>query len=194
MDKLNSTAEPSTDEQVGVLLQQQDARSIIGLSQRAGRLNTILTRQFGTYISAEDMKDIVGDTLIQAVRKGRRYDPHLSSLMRWLTVLGHYRALHFLREAALFSSATLDEVADHMSARIEERPQEVTEVPSGTMERLLRRLTKQQAKVIRWHFYDGLTIDEIAGLLNVDIVTIRSHKSRGLDSLRDMMSSGPESE
>lgn len=183
-----------TDDQICLMLQQRDARAIVGLSQRASRLEVILTRQFGLYIDREEMKEIVADTLIQAVRKGDRYDPHLSSLMRWLTVLGHYRTLRYLRTAKLFSSTTLDEVTNRMAARIELSPREPIEIPSAAMEKLLQRLSRRQADIVRWHFYEGATIEDIAERLNVKLVTVRSHKTRALQKLRTLMDGSSEGE
>lgn len=181
-----------SDDEIGALLNQRDARALEGLLQRAPRLEAILWRQFGTHIPSEDLQDIVADTLLDAMRKGDRYNAELASLMRWLTVLGHYNALEFLRKNKIFSGAGLDKLGHHEAAHVKAQARIVTEVPSKVMERYIDQLPPRQAEIIRWYFYEGLSVEQIAERLSIKLVTVRSYKTRGLQGLRDLMSDTSE--
>ncbi len=67
------------------------------LYQYAPRLELALRRKFGAIIAPEDIKDIVRDGLIRALRTGDRFDPDVATITTWLNTLVHYEALEFLR-------------------------------------------------------------------------------------------------
>lgn len=176
-----------SDGEIATLLNQRDATALVGLSQRAAVLEAILTRQFRGFINSEDIRDIVADTLLDAMRKGDRYNAALASLLRWLVVLGHFNALQFLRKSELLANVTLDGIGNLKASQLEVHQPAVLQVPSAAIEGYIAQLPAQQARIIRWYFYDELSVEQIAELLNLELVSVRSTKSRALRKLRDLM-------
>jgi RNA polymerase sigma-70 factor (ECF subfamily) len=60
-------------------------------------------------------------------------------------------------------------------------------VDRDDLERELERLTIDQRAVLVLHFYLGLQLAEVAGILDVPVGTAKSRLHRGLESLRDSM-------
>lgn len=171
------------------LLHRGDPAALELLADYGCRIESILTRKFGAFIAKEDLRDIAAETLLRAFQTGRRYDRQRTRLITWLSVIGHYLALQFLRKHRFLNERTLDQVADCMAEQIEAQdgtPQ-ASEQPSPAIEALLQRLSPRRARVIRMHYYDGLSIEQIADLLNISPGGVRSHLSRAHKDLRGLM-------
>lgn len=60
------------------------------------------------------------------------------------------------------------------------------------LERELQRLSIDQRAVLVLHFYVGLSIADVAGVLDVPVGTVKSRLNRGLESMRASMRVEPE--
>jgi RNA polymerase sigma-70 factor, ECF subfamily len=60
------------------------------------------------------------------------------------------------------------------------------------LERELQRLSIDQRAVLVLHFYVGLPIADVAGVLDVPVGTVKSRLNRGLESMRVSMRNDPE--
>jgi len=172
------------------LLHERNPDAFALLICYAPRLEAILARKFGPYIAADDLRDIVAEALLHAFDTGTRFNPALSQPITWLNMLAYYKALQFLRKRQHFTDTTLDELADHMAKRIEEEHPPVVGQPSARIEALIGKLSKRRARVVQMHYYDGLSLEEIAELLGISVGGIRSHLSRALGDLRRMLNDG----
>jgi len=187
-DIISNDIDPSTinDEGLSKLLKARDARALTVLAYRfAARLEAMLKRKFSSLIPPEDLKDIVAETMIRAFKTGERFDPKIASAFTWINMLGHYEALQFLRKTDLTDN-TLDEIADRIAARTEIESPEDAPQPSTRMVRLLAQLSPQRAKLIRMHYYDGLSIDQIADLLGLTRGGVKSTLSRARHQLKGL--------
>lgn len=177
------------DKQLAQLLKARDPSALEVLAHRFGaRIETGLIKKF-SYISREDIKDILGETILEAFRKGERFSPEISSAITWLSYIAHYQALMFLRKNGL-TYYRLDEISEKIAeqdkSQIPEENEEA-EQPSIHMEKLLKQLPSRRAEIIRMHYYQGLSITEIADLLDVPVGTIKSDLHRGRNQLRKML-------
>lgn len=169
------------------LLQARDPRALDILARYERRLEVVLQRKFKPYIAHEDIEDIVADTLLHAYKIGERFDPHLAHVFTWLSVLAHYKALDFLRRRAILSDVDLDDVANQVAVQIETVPPTGGEQPSPAIDQVLQRLSPRRAKVIRLHYYEGLSFEEIAELLNISPGGVRSLLSRARADLGELL-------
>lgn len=179
-NRIDDTAEQLLIDQ----LAEGNPNAFYGLSEYTPRLAAILSKKFGALIPQEDIKDIVSDTLIEAFKKGARYNPQIAGLFTWLNTIAHYQALAFLRTRS-FTDETLDEVANQLAGP--DLQLQVTyddEVPSLVMERLLQKLPNRQAQAIRLHYYRRLSMDQIAELMGIGLSTARSTLTRARKHLR----------
>lgn len=182
-----SSAIDPNDLELAELLHQRDPQALTYLLDYAGRIETIIWRKFGGFIPKEDLQDIVADAILDGYRRGAEYDPRLSSISTWLSLLGSYKALRYLRVKKHFASQTLDDIAELLGSQIEQNTVPPTEGPSVRMEAALRKLSPQRAIAIRMHYYDGISFEQIAHEMGISTVSVRSLLSRGRDDLRELL-------
>lgn len=169
------------------LLANPDQRAWEGLCQYKSRLVITLRRKFGSRLSAHDLEDIVQETLLRAFIQADRYDPERSSVWTWLSMLAHYNALSFLRHHLHYSDLTLDQIADTAAAETEEYCVVDLQQPSPEMEQVLQKLPPRRAEMIRLHYYEGVTYEELAARFKVRPSTVESYLSRARTQLKRLI-------
>lgn len=172
------------------LLTAHDPAALEYLYQYAPRLERTLQRRFGTMIDHEDLKDIVRDALLRALRTGERFDPQTALLTTWLNTLAHYEALSFLRTHTNLIAQTIR--VELVDQSVGERAQQHgdDQAPSGMMQQVLQELPAQQATMVRQHYYEARSYTEIAQLHHVHEATVKSQLSRARSSLRKRLREG----
>ncbi len=151
------------------------------LYQYAPRLELALRRKFGAIIAPEDIKDIVRDGLIRALRTGDRFDPGVAKITTWLNTLVHYEALEFLRRNLGVMSL---ECVNQGEIKSPHQHRAADQRPSPAIEHILQRLPKQRATILRMHYYEGRSYEEIARLLEITQATVKSHLSNARNDIR----------
>ena len=63
---------------------------------------------------------------------------------------------------------------------------------AGQLDAALARLSKRQREVLHLVFYQGLTIEQTAGVLAINVGSARQHYQRGKTSLRRMLEANSE--
>jgi len=131
--------------------------------------------------SAVDAEDLVQTALTRAYRRwgriGRMAAPH--AYVR--KIVTHCFVDQRRRSWSKHPAGELVDVAD--SADNLGQVEELDAIVRG-----LDRLTRQQRAVLVLRYLLDLPDDDIAGELGCTASTVRSHASRGLDRLRDLMS------
>ncbi|HSH78460.1 MAG TPA: sigma-70 family RNA polymerase sigma factor [Herpetosiphonaceae bacterium] len=177
------------NEDVGVLtrlLAQHEPAALEHLYQYARLLEVILEQRFGSRISDEDRKDIVADALIHAWQTGDRFDPTLSSLKSWLIMVLVYRAREFLRRNGAGNNIPIEQV-DPGVLMSDFRPLVVEQRPGVLIRQLLQQLPPRRARIVEMYYYEGRPVLEIAKMLGITPATVKSHLSKGRDSLRQLL-------
>lgn len=145
---------------------------------------------------AHDAEEVVADTYHQAWTRAAQYDPARGSVLRWLCVIAHTRALDRLRrhaadrqrlqplhpetgEAAYAPGVDLP-VADLLDA-----------MRAGTaVHAALAALKPRQRELIALAFLEELPHPEIAARTGLPLGTVKSHIRRGLLALRERIGQG----
>lgn len=171
------------------LLAERDPAALEYLYQYAPRLERALGRKFGAVIAPEDIKDIVRDGLIRALRTGDRFDPGIAQITIWLNTLVHYEALEFLRR-------NLAVMPLEFVKQSELKPQHANHVaqqqPSPTIEHILQHLPKRRAAILRMHYYEGRSYAEIAQMLKITQAAVKSHLSHARSDIRKELEADPQ--
>jgi RNA polymerase sigma-70 factor (ECF subfamily) len=141
--------------------------------------------QRSTPLKPEDTEDIAAEVLVQLVAKDyfalRQFRGN-SSLATYLTVIARRICVTELTKRAEArsvqppNSPDLAEVEETNTAGSLERLEEV--------ERLLRRLPAREREVVRLHYIEGRTYEEISTALNVPVNSIGPILSRARKKLR----------
>jgi RNA polymerase sigma-70 factor (ECF subfamily) len=127
-----------------------------------------------------DAEDLLHDVFVEVWRKAADYDEARGSVRSWLVLRVRSRALDRLRSPAYsrtISDANLEIAApeaDHETASA-----------ARVAETAMRKLPAEQQRVLDLLYFQGLTLSEMATLLDQPIGTLKSRLARALRSLRE---------
>lgn len=169
------------------LLQERNPAALQQLYEFGPRLELSVQRKFGSFISHEDIQDIVADALVRAYQTGDRFDPAQSRLTTWLNQLVHYEALTFLRKRRMLDGRSPDDLEGQLVAVMEQQPSRHLFTPSSRLAPLLQRLPDGYAEVLLRYYYDGLNEERIAELFETTPRAIRTRLSRARRRLRALI-------
>jgi RNA polymerase sigma-70 factor (ECF subfamily) len=142
----------------------------------------------GFLAEALDDRDAVADvlqqTLLDVWRRGHDYDPERASLATWLLVIARSRAIDHLRRRVpepvdsdrLAALADRDR-ADETAALLER----------WRMAGMIAALPRDEARMLRLRFYEGLTQRQIAERTGMPLGTVKMRMVQALDRLRLMV-------
>jgi RNA polymerase sigma-70 factor, ECF subfamily len=147
----------------------------------ADRLVRFAFRRLG---SIQDAEDVVHDVFVRMFT-AERHDP--------IVLYGPYlfrsvgNACIDLRRRRARLAGLHDDMAFDQLSSAGPGPPEAAQVAEeqGRAEVMLRSLPPEQAEAIRLRVFDGLSLDEIAGVLDCPINTVSSRLRYGFQKLRD---------
>ncbi|GAA2263877.1 ECF RNA polymerase sigma factor SigK [Glycomyces scopariae] len=132
-------------------------------------------------------EEVAQEVLIEVWRTAARFDAQRGSALAWITTIAHRRAVDRVRSsqaagdrerrAAAEADFTMDPVADAAARRIEHRQ----------VRRCLKALTELQHRAVTLAYYGGYTYQQVAGLLDAAVPTVKSRIRDGLVKLRDCL-------
>lgn len=136
-------------------------------------------------------EEVAQEVLVEVWRTAARYQPARGSVMTWVLMLAHRRAVDRVRSeqaasnreqraARLEHAAAYDEVVEQVESRLEREQ----------VRRCLRGLTELQRQSVTLAYYRGLTYREVAELLAVPLGTVKARMRDGLIRLRDCLGVG----
>jgi len=140
---------------------------------------------------AAEAEDMVQEVFLFVFRKGRLFDPQRGSARSWLVQVTYHRAFDRRRHLVsrrFYSSLELQEAI----LRAEE-PVAITNSYEDSIEAALGRdalrridesLSEAQRLVMRLHFFDGHTLQEIAAMIGQSVGNVRNHYYRALEKMR----------
>ncbi len=131
--------------------------------------------------------DLVQSCLARALAKSHLWQPG-TDLRAWLFTILHNQHVNDVRRAVREGVIVpLDEMAPVLSAPSTQG----ASLRLRDLERALDRLPEEQRQVLLLVGLEGMRYEEVAGVLNVPVGTVRSRLSRGRDMLRQLMDLKP---
>src|ERR1700716_707059 len=186
-------------------LMSDDAKSIArGLQKRDPDLLDRLIEQYQyrlfrylVYISGnrERAEDFFQEAWIRVLERGHEYDGK-SKFEAWLFAIARHLVIDWQRSKKPQSLDTLtDPDQDHpLQLANENEPSPLHQVRSHETEEnvqaSLQKIPAIYREVLVLRFQEELQIDEMAGLLNVPLSTVKSRLYRGLEALRGALLGG----
>jgi RNA polymerase sigma-70 factor, ECF subfamily len=167
------------------------SRSIIGpeamVEDFGNRLETQIPRlrRYARVLcrDPERADELVQDCLYRAIRKSHLFQPD-SNLRAWLFTILHNLYVNSVRRGARESiNVPLEDVEPVLM----ERPAQGGGLTLRDLGRAMTRLTEEQRQVLLLVGLEGMSYDEVAGILGVPVGTVRSRLSRGREELRHML-------
>jgi RNA polymerase sigma-70 factor (ECF subfamily) len=140
-----------------------------------------------TPLRPEDIEDLAAEVLLQIVANDyavlRQFKGH-SSLATYLTVISRRICVHELsRRASAREVQPANQRAEHEIEDDEPHPARGLE-SLEEVEKLLSRLPTREREVVRLHYIEGRTYEEISTELNIPVNTIGPILSRARKKLR----------
>lgn len=126
--------------------------------------------------NTEDAKEVLQIVYLK-IFEGRAVYSRKSSFKTWLFSTIRFTAIDFLKKRPSYE--TLENID-----LVEEEPEAVK---SMDYKRLLTKLSDRQQQVLLLSFYHGMTLAEIAEVINVHIGTVRTHYERGKEALKHLI-------
>lgn len=160
-------------------------------------------------IISGDVKEIVEDVLqelymefFKGILQFRNEDPN--SFYKWIMVVSNRMVLRYVDKNKMevlqkekkqengdeYDSKSLSDLADdeeHNSEFIPDSALEKKEFQS-LMKKFIKSLPEEQAQTIIYHTYGGLKYQEIADVMGVSLITVKTRMRKAKDSLREMIS------
>lgn len=133
-------------------------------------------------------EEVAQEVLVEVWQTAARFQPGKGSVMTWVTMLAHRRAVDRVRSAQaatdrehraalLDRTPAFDEVSEQVEARLEREQ----------VRRCMRALTELQRQSVTLAYYHGLTYREVAELLAAPLGTVKTRLRDGLIRLRDCL-------
>ena len=143
------------------------------------KLHRYCARMVGSVIDGED---VLQDTLIKAVEAFAAAAP-ISNPESWLFRIAHNTALDFLRrrirQAAIFSEAELDMIADELDAVTSRQ------IASASLRTFMRLPETQRACVILSDVL-GYSLSEVCDVMDSSLAAVKASLHRGREKLREL--------
>lgn len=179
----------TTDEVLLERVSRGDREALSVLFRRHARMVRILGERILRNTSEAD--DLVQEVFLFVFRKAGLFNSDRGSARSWLAQVTYHRAFdrrRYLASRHFYSNLELQEAM--LQA---EEPTALTTSYDDTIEAAVGRdalrrideaLTEVQRRVMRLHFFDGYTVQEIAEIIGQTASNVRNHYYRALEKMR----------
>jgi RNA polymerase sigma-70 factor (ECF subfamily) len=140
---------------------------------------------------ASEADDLVQEVFLFVFRKAGLFNPERGSARSWLVQITYHRAFdrrRYLASRHFYSNLELQEAvlqADEPAALTTFYDDTIeAALGKGVLRRIDEALTEMQRRVVRLHFFDGYTVQEIAGMIGQSVGNVRNHYYRALEKMR----------
>lgn len=136
----------------------------------------------------EDAEDIAADIFVRLWRHRTNFDT-IRNLEAFLYITARNACLDFLRHLKRQTEKQKELILALQQQPTENAlPEDIKAEVLATILEEIEKLPKSAGRVFRLAYFDGLSNDEIARLLDITNQSVRNHKQRALKTLRDALS------
>lgn len=138
-----------------------------------------------------EAEDLVQEVFLFVFRKAALFDPARGSARSWLVQVAYHRAFdrrRYLASRRHHSNLPIDEgilAVEEPKAALNSYEQTIeAALGRAALCRIEESLTEAQHRVMRLHFVDGYSFEEIATILGQSAGNVRNHYYRALEKMR----------
>lgn len=135
--------------------------------------------------------DLVQEVFLFVFRRAALFDPSRGTARSWLIQITYHRAFdrrRYLASRRMYTNLELDEaiLRSEEPAVLSSFYDDTIEAALGrdVLRRIEESLSPIQRRVMRLHFVEGYTVEEIAGILRQSQGNVRNHFYRALEKMR----------
>ncbi|HEX5064630.1 MAG TPA: sigma-70 family RNA polymerase sigma factor, partial [Myxococcota bacterium] len=136
-------------------------------------------------------EEIVQDVFLTVWRNAQQYDPARGSLRPWLLQIAHFRVLNELRRRSRRPQLAPDRDRDQLDALADPDPGPSaaawSEYRRGAVRSALELLPPAQRQALGLAFFDELTHEQVAEVLQLRLGTAKTRIRAGLAKLREQL-------
>jgi RNA polymerase sigma-70 factor (ECF subfamily) len=174
----------SNDEQMMIRIQQGDYQAFQCLvEQYLSPLYRFAWRMLG---NSKDADDVVQETFIKVWRNAHQWQAEKAKLSTWLHSIVHHCCIDIHRQNRLIT-VDLEEAAEVIAPEATNGIFQ-TEI-LDQVENALQQLPERQKSAILLCYYQGLTNQEAAAILNVNVAALESLLARARRTLKQQLQS-----
>lgn len=135
--------------------------------------------------------DLAQDTFLRALKYAGRFDPKYSmrgwllTIARRLSINHGDKAKRRRPEPGVELTQLSDRGGHTPSSRMEDS--ETQRLNKVMINQAMAKLSEPQRAAIAMHYQQGLALDEIAGLLEMPVGTVKSHLHRGRQKMKEIL-------
>jgi len=133
--------------------------------------------------NSQNAKDVTQDTFIKVYTHHKLIDPE-KNIKTWIFTIATNTAYDFLRGKKRKAEISLEEDNETMLAFEAYYPQEGL-VPDVDL--ALEQINEEYKKALLLFYQQGFQYQEIAGILDIPINTVKTHISRGKEQLKEKL-------
>jgi RNA polymerase sigma factor (sigma-70 family) len=158
------------------------------IDQYGGLVWSVARRLLGNHSEAEDA---VQDVFVELWKSAERFDPKLSSEKSFVVMVARRRIIDRLRRYT--RRIDTHSVEDDLVEPASDEHHDIERSAEATMAaRALEDLPEARRQVLELSIYQGMSHSEIADAIDMPIGTVKSHITRGLAAVREVLLSGDD--
>jgi RNA polymerase sigma-70 factor (ECF subfamily) len=158
------------------------------IDQYGGLIWSVARRLLGNHSEAEDA---VQDVFVELWKSAERFDPKLSSEKSFIVMIARRRIIDRLRRYT--RRIDTHSVEDDLVEPASDEHRDIERSAEATMAaRALEDLPEARRRVLELSIYQGMSHSEIADAIDMPIGTVKSHITRGLAAVREVLLSGDD--
>jgi RNA polymerase sigma-70 factor (ECF subfamily) len=172
------------DEELMQLVREGEARAFeVVFDRHGGAAFSLAYRMCGRRAMAED---VVQEAFLSLWRSGARYDRGRGSVRSWVLSVVHNRAIDALRRGVVRDRRNVDDegIAERIAAPDLTDAEAARREEAREVRGALDELPTEQRQVIELAYFGGFTHNQIAGMLELPIGTIKGRMRLGLTKMR----------
>jgi len=184
-DAATSSGPTATDGELMLELAAGSEDALRLLYSRYARLIFYMAAQSLDYAAAEE---IVQEVFVTIWRKAATYDPERGSFRGWITQITRMRIINELRHESRRPQAALDPDGEQLESLVDLAPDPVEttwrEYTRSAVREAVAKLPPPQRQALGLAFFDDLTHEQVAAILDVPLGTVKTRIRAALQKLR----------
>ena len=148
------------------------------------RVRAVATRTLG---NASDADDVVQETFVEVWHRAHTFDPTRGSIVSWVTMLGHRRAIDRLRRRGTRPTAAATAVTSDVASADSPHETAAQRQARARIAAALAELPAEQRQAIELMYFEGMSQSEAAEHLGAALGTFKSRVRAAMGRLGSLL-------